>query len=77
MSGETIQVCEGWWRQRCENVVRIVGSSGCPDYPWKCAYGTWYRDDGRWSKEFQQHPLDIIRFLGKNITITAADWVRQ
>jgi hypothetical protein len=73
MSGEKIQVCEGWWRQRCGNVVRIVGASNYPEYPWECAYGTLYGDDGLWSKTMGQNQLDIVEYLGKNITITAAD----
>jgi hypothetical protein len=73
VSGEKIEVREGWWRQRCGNVVRIVEPSSCDDYPWKCAYGTWYSNDGLWSIEKEQHPLDLVEFLGKNITITSAD----
>lgn len=73
MSGDKIQVREGWWRQRCGNVVRIVGASNQSDYPWKCAYGTWYSDDGRWSIELEEHPLDLVHYYGNNITITAAE----
>ena len=77
MSGEKIQVRAGWWRQRCGNVVRIVGASNCPDYPWKCAYGAWYRDDGRWSKEQERHPLDLVAYGGGLNTRPPFCWRQQ
>ena len=72
MSGEKIQVRPGWWRQRCGNVVRIVGQSGNARYPWRCVSGRVYGDDGRLFV-CEDTQFDLVEFLGKNITITAAD----
>jgi hypothetical protein len=72
MSGEKIQVRLGWWRQRCGNVVRIGASNGHPDYPWRCAAGLVYSRDGRYFSHTETE-MDLVEFLGKNITITSAD----
>ena len=72
MSGEKIQVRPGWWRQRCGTVVRIVGQSGNARYPWRCVSGRVYGDDGRLFV-CEDTQFDLVEFLGKNITITAAD----
>jgi hypothetical protein len=72
MSGEKIQVREGWWRQRCGNVVRIAGESGDAYYPWQCAAGGTYRNNGRYFA-YGNIELDLVEFLGENITITSAD----
>ncbi len=72
MNGDKIQVREGWWRQRCGHVVRIAGESNDPYYPWQCVIGRTYRKDGR-CLTYQETELDLVEFLGKNITITAAD----
>ena len=72
MSGEKIQVREGWWRQRCGNVVRIVGKSGDSYHPWRCASGGEYCNNGRYFA-YGQTEMDLVEFLGKNITITAAE----
>ena len=69
MSGEKIQVRAGWWRQRCGNVVRIAGESGDAYYPWRCAAGGKYRNNGRYFT-YGLTELDLVEFLGKNITIT-------
>ena len=72
MSGEKIQVREGWWRQRCGHVVRITACNGHHDYPWRCAADLTYRRDGRYLNHTETG-LDLVEFLGENITITAAD----
>ena len=72
MSGEKIQVREGWWRQRCGNVVRIAGESGDSHYPWRCESGVCYRNNGRYLT-YTETDIDLVKFLGKNITITSAD----
>ena len=72
MSGEKIQVREGWWRQRCGYVVWIVGESGDTYYPWRCVTGRVYRNDGRYFG-VGLTKMDLVEFLGKNITITSAD----
>jgi hypothetical protein len=72
MSGEKIQVREGWWRQRCGNVVQIAGESGDHDYPWRCASGDKYRNDGHYFT-YGLTEQDLVEYLGKNITITSAD----
>ena len=72
MSGEKIQVCLGWWRQRCGNVVRIAGKSGDHIYPWQCLAGLKYRSNGRYLRSLLTE-RDLVEFLGKNITITSTD----
>jgi hypothetical protein len=72
MSGEKIQVCLGWWRQRCGNVVWITGESGDSHYPWRCAVGGKYCRNGRYFT-FGLTQLDLVEFLGANITIAAAE----
>jgi hypothetical protein len=62
---EGIQVCGGWWRQRCGNVVRIVGESNAPDYPWQCVTGRTYRRDGRF-RSYSETEEDLVEFLGVN-----------
>jgi hypothetical protein len=72
VSGEKIQVRAGWWRQRCGNVVRIAGDAGSSYYPWGCAAGGTYRNDGHYFA-YGNMELDLVEFLGENITITSAD----
>ena len=72
MSGEKIQVREGWWRQRCGNVVRIAGESGDARYPWRCVTECVYREDGMFFGHAATQ-FDLVEFLGANITITVAD----
>ena len=72
MSGEKIQVREGWWRQRCGNVVCVVGKSGDDHHPWRCASGGKYRNNGRYFT-YGLTEMDLVEFIGKNITITAAE----
>ena len=72
MSGDKIQVRLGWWRQRCGNVVRIAGESGEIYYPWRCASGICYHNNGRYLVR-EATDIDLVEFLGKNITITSAD----
>jgi hypothetical protein len=59
---EQIQVQAGWWRQRCGNVVRIVGESDDPHYSWQCATGNTYRKDGR-HLTFNESELDLVEFV--------------
>ena len=72
MSGEKIQVCTGWWRQRCGNVVQIVRDTRNSYYPWRCASGGTYRNDGHYFSHWNAE-VDLVEYIGKNITITAAD----
>jgi hypothetical protein len=73
VSGEKIEVREGWWRQRCGNVVRIIdGGNFDPCFPWRCAAGNVYAKDGKFLT-YKQTELDLIEFLGTNIKITSAD----
>ncbi len=73
MSGEKIQVREGWWRQRCGHIVHVtpvmvaLGSG----YKWECAIDVYF-DNGRTEREYETLE-DLVEFLGKNITITSAD----
>jgi hypothetical protein len=61
---EKIQVREGWWRQRCDNVVRIVdGGNFDPCFPWRCAAGNVYAKDGQFLT-YKQTELDLVEFLG-------------
>ena len=72
MSGEKIQVREGWWRQRCGDIVR-VWSNDDEDawYPWISAHNS-YTHEGR-VYALQVDEQDLVELLGKNITITPAD----
>ena len=72
MSGEKIQVCTGWWRQRCGDIIEIVHKSGNPYYPWRCVMGCAYRDDGK-RYGYEQAARDLVEYLGENITISSAD----
>jgi hypothetical protein len=72
VSGKKIQVCEGWWRQQCGNVVRIVGKSGDEQHPWRCVSGDKYRKDGKYFS-YKETLFDLVEYLGKNITITTVD----
>ncbi len=64
---EQIQVCKGWWRQRCGDIVR-VWSNGPKDaeYPWASASYT-YTHDGL--VLVHSHPRDLVEFLGEEIEI--------
>ncbi len=72
MNGEKIQVREGWWRQRCGNVVRIERAYWSYKFLWRCSDDNYFCEDGKWHPN-ADHPRDLVEFLGKNITITAAD----
>ena len=63
MSGEKIQAREGWWRQRCGNIVRVWRNDDeDADYPWATEHGS-YTENGAWLVGFHD-TQDIIEFLG-------------
>jgi hypothetical protein len=60
---EQIQVCEGWWRQRCGDIVRVWrNDEDDVDYPWASGIGT-YRHDGS-SLVHIRAAEDLVEFLG-------------
>lgn len=73
MSGEKIQVREGWWRQRCGDVVRVWPNDDDEDnwYSWVSAHNSYTHDGQVFALQVDNE--DLVEYLGKNITITAAD----
>lgn len=72
MSGEKIQVREGWWRQRCGDVVRVwPNDDDDAEYPWASAHNSYTHDGAVCVGQFDQQ--DLVEYIGKHITITAAD----
>ena len=75
MSGEQIHVREGWWRQRCGDVVRVKRDKDSPvrirtHYPWSCkSYN--YMDNGRMDS-VEECDVDLVEFLGEEIEIRRA-----
>ena len=72
MSGEQIQVCEGWWRQRCGDVVRVKRNKDFPiayraHYPWVCKSYS-YMDNGRMDST-EECDADLVEFLHDNETL--------
>ena len=72
MSGEQIQVCEGWWRQRCGDVVRVTRDTDSPvgirrHYPWQCKSHN-YTDSGRMDSG-DEYGVDLVEFLGEEIEV--------
>ena len=78
MSGEKIQVREGWWRQRCGEKVWVDRSTGTL-YPWYSI--TPAGELGPWRIPYTNEdcqtigettPRDLVEYLGYD-TITAAE----
>lgn len=70
MSGEKIQVREGWWRQRCGDVVWVWRNNN-DLYPWSSRHNSYTHDGAVIFRRADSQ--DLVEFIGKNITITAAD----
>lgn len=63
MSGEKIQVREGWWRQRCGDIVRVWrNDEDDVDYPWASAICS-YTHDGSVLVHICEAE-DLVEFLG-------------
>lgn len=72
MSGEKIQVREGWWRQRCGDIVRVWCDNDEDDlYPWASENSNYTHDGAVFFGLVDGQ--DLVEFIGKNITITAAN----
>ena len=75
MSGEKIQVREGWWRQRCGDIVRVWRNNN-DQYPWSSTHNS-YTHDGRYRFPCKftgaENELDLVEFLRENITTTSAE----
>ena len=69
---EQIQVQAGWWRQRCGDVVRVwPNDDDDADYPWASAFSDYTNDGQVFARQVDEQ--DLVKYLGKNITITSAD----
>ena len=66
MSGEQIQVREGWWRQRCGDVVHVTAGSD-RYYPWECR-AFCYTDAGR-IQSAKEREADLVEYLGEKIHV--------
>lgn len=66
MSGEQIQVREGWWRQRSGDVVKVAASSD-RYYPWECR-AFCYTDAGR-IQSAKETEFDLVEYLGEKIHV--------
>ena len=72
MSNEKIQVCEGWWRQRCGDIVRVwCDDDEDAEYPWASACNSYTHEGTVFVGKFDEQ--DLVEYLGKNIRITSAD----
>ena len=69
MSGEQIQVCEGWWRQRCGHIVKVtpVAVEYGSGHRWECAIDVYF-DNGRTEREYETLE-DLVEFLGEEIEV--------
>ena len=66
MSGQ-IQVREGWWRQRCGDVVRVVSFTAGIVRHHRCKSYS-YDDSGRVHPDIDCH-ADLVEFLGEEIEV--------
>lgn len=66
MSGEQIQVREGWWRQRCGDVVRVTRAE-CRFFRWESTHEV-FLDNGRIDMECVED-ADLVEFLGEEIEV--------
>ena len=64
--GEPIQVREGWWRQRCGDVVHVTRDGDC-GFAWQCR-SFWYWSNGRVDSA-GECDVDLVEFLGEEIEI--------
>jgi hypothetical protein len=72
VSGEKIQVREGWWRQRCGDVVRVWSNDDDDaEYPWASACNSYTHDGQVFALQVDEQ--DLVEYLFKKITITSAD----
>jgi hypothetical protein len=72
VSGDKIQVREGWWRQRCGDIVRVWRDNDeDAEYPWASACNSYTHDGAVFVGQFDQQ--DLVEYLFRNITITSAD----
>ena len=70
MSGEKIQVREGWWRQRCGDIVRVWRNNN-DQYPWSSEHNSYTHGGAVVYRRVDSQ--DLVEFLGANITIASAD----
>jgi hypothetical protein len=74
MSGKKIQVRVGWWRQKCGDIVRVwPNDDEDAQYPWASAHNSYASDGAVFAGPFFA-AQDLVEYLGKNITITTADF---
>ena len=66
MSGEQIQVREGWWRQRCGDIVRVTLAQ-CGHFKWESTFEV-FLDNGRTDTECVDD-ADLMEFLGEEIEV--------
>jgi len=62
MSGEKIQVREGWWRQRCGDIVRVSRNDEDADYPWASESCSYTHEGSALAHLYE--PEDLVEFLG-------------
>lgn len=73
MSEKKIEVCEGYWVQRCQQIVYVIKETSPlvarKNYPWIDRTGRTYANDGRFNS-IGESPHDLVHYIGMAFFVT-------